>query len=107
MAIVFRGLDDRELATWTAAMIESGERPRPVVGRPPNRRQALDRRRRRQGVAHPGSARRIAAAPPCRAERPRARPHGGTLDKLESIPGWQVSLITTKACSRSYATSAR
>jgi thymidine phosphorylase len=35
MAIVFRGLDRRELETWTAAMIESGQRlDLSGVGRP-------------------------------------------------------------------------
>ena len=36
MAIYFRGLDDAELRTWTAAMVDSGERlDLSGVGRPP------------------------------------------------------------------------
>ena len=32
---------------------------------------------------------------------------GGTLDKLESIPGWRAALSQRARCSRSCATSAR
>ena len=46
MAIYFQGLDTAELRTWTAAMIDSGERlDLSGVGRP-HRGQALHRRRR-------------------------------------------------------------
>ena len=56
MAIVWRGLDPRELVTWTRAMIDSGERLR-LDGAPgTDRRQALDRRRGRQDLALPRAA---------------------------------------------------
>ncbi len=51
MAIFWRGFEPGELATWTAAMIESRRAPRPVGGDPADRRQALDRWCRRQGLA--------------------------------------------------------
>src|SRR6266516_2716538 len=60
MAICIRGLDPAELRSWTAAMIESGER--------------LDLR----------------AVP---------APTGGTLDKLESIPGWRAELTNDEMIS--------
>jgi thymidine phosphorylase len=92
MAIVFRGLDPAELRAWTAAMISSGER--------------LDL----SGVAAPtvdkhstggvGDKVSLILAPlvaSCGAAVPqlsgRGLGHtGGTLDKLESIPGWRASL---------------
>ena len=51
MAVFFRGLEPAELAALTDAMIDSGDRLR--VRRPPGPggRQALDRRRGRQGLA--------------------------------------------------------
>jgi thymidine phosphorylase len=92
MAIVFRGLDPAELRAWTAAMVSSGER--------------LDL----SGVAAPtvdkhstggvGDKVSLILAPlvaSCGAAVPqlsgRGLGHtGGTLDKLESIPGWRASL---------------
>ena len=80
MAIYFNGLTAAELRAWTGEMIASGERLDLSRLRRPDRGQALDRRRRRQGVADAGAAggelrRRRAAA--VRA-RPRAhRRHAG------------------------------
>jgi len=92
MAIYFRGLDPDELRVWTAAMIESGER--------------LDL----AGVAGPtvdkhstggvGDKISLVLAPlvaSCGAVVPqlsgRGLGHtGGTLDKLEAVPGWRAAL---------------
>jgi thymidine phosphorylase len=93
MAIVFRGLTPRELATWTAAMIASGERldlgavPRPTVDKHST-----------GGVGDKVSLILVPLVAACGASVPqlsgRGLGHtGGTLDKLEAISGWtpQVS----------------
>ena len=48
MAILLNGMNRREIARWTAAMIASGERMDFSVAVAADRRQALHRRRRRQ-----------------------------------------------------------
>ena len=53
MAILLRGMEPDELATWTKAMIESGERLDLSSIDAADGRQALDRRRGRQGVVDP------------------------------------------------------
>ena len=55
MAIVFQGMTRDELAFWTQCMIDSGERLDLSLGHQADRRQALDRRRRRQDLAGPGA----------------------------------------------------
>src|SRR3984893_9163757 len=92
MAIYFRGLDGAELRTWTAAMIASGGRLDLYrVGR-----AAEDKHRGVQA----GDKVRLILAPlvaACGAAVPqlsgRGLGHtGGTLDKLESIPGFRAGL---------------
>ncbi len=52
MAVFFRGLSERETYVLTDAMIRSGETiDLGAAARPQGRRQALDRRSRRQDVA--------------------------------------------------------
>ena len=66
-----------------------GRAARPELARTARRRQALDGRRRRQDHAR----RRAAGRRVRRAGREDVRPrleHDGTLDKLESIPGFRV-----------------
>jgi thymidine phosphorylase len=88
MAVLFRGLDDRELHTWTTAMIDSGTRmDLSGVGRPTVDKHSTG------GVGDklslplcPLVASFGAAVPQLSG---RALGHtGGTLDKMESIPGW-------------------
>jgi thymidine phosphorylase len=88
MAVLFRGLDDRELHTWTTAMIDSGIRmDLSGVGRPTVDKHSTG------GVGDklslplcPLVASFGAAVPQLSG---RALGHtGGTLDKMESIPGW-------------------
>jgi thymidine phosphorylase len=92
MAIVFRGLDERELATWTAGMIESGERlDLSSVGRPTADKHSTG------GVGDKVSLVLAPLVAACGAAVPqlsgRGLGHtGGTLDKLEAIPGWRASL---------------
>ncbi|MDE3083516.1 MAG: thymidine phosphorylase, partial [Acidobacteriota bacterium] len=92
MAIFFRGLAPDELRAWTAAMIDSGERldlsglSRPTVDKHST-----------GGVGDKISLILVPLVAACGAAVPqlsgRGLGHtGGTLDKLESIPGWRASL---------------
>jgi thymidine phosphorylase len=92
MAIFFQGLDADELSRWTHAMIASGERmsfaslTRPTVDK--------------HSTGGVGDKITLPLAPlvaACGAAVPqlsgRGLGHtGGTLDKLEAIPGWRASL---------------
>lgn len=92
MAIVFRGLDPAELATWTAAMIDSGERmDLSSVGK------ATVDKHSTGGVGDKVSLVLCPLVAACGAAVPqlsgRGLGHtGGTLDKMEAIPGWQALL---------------
>ena len=92
MAIYFRGLDRAELRTWTAAMIASGDRLDLSSRRQAHRGQALDR-----GVGDKVCLILAPLVAACGAAVPqlsgRGLGHtGGTLDKLESIPGFRSAL---------------
>ena len=92
MAIVFRGLDPAELRAWTAAMVNSGERlDLSGVSAPTVDKHSTG------GVGDKVSLILAPLVASCGAAVPqlsgRGLGHtGGTLDKLESIPGWQASL---------------
>jgi thymidine phosphorylase len=92
MAIYFRGLSDAELRAWTAAMIESGERlDLTGVGLPTVDKHSTG------GVGDKVSLILAPLVAACGAAVPqlsgRGLGHtGGTLDKLESIPGWRANL---------------
>ncbi|HEX3488753.1 MAG TPA: thymidine phosphorylase [Streptosporangiaceae bacterium] len=99
MAIFFRGLDPAELRTWTAAMIASGERldlsavPAPTVDKHST-----------GGVGDKVSLILAPLVASCGAAVPqlsgRGLGHtGGTLDKLESIPGWRARLDNAEIVS--------
>ena len=92
MAVLFRGLSRRELDCWTRAMINSGERldfsglSRPTVDKHST-----------GGVGDKITLPLVPLVAACGAAVPqlsgRGLGHtGGTLDKLESIPGWRASL---------------
>jgi thymidine phosphorylase len=93
MAIFLRGMDAAETATWTGAMIDSGERLSLAVERP-----TVDK----HSTGGVGDKITLPLAPlvaTCGAAVPqlsgRGLGHtGGTLDKLESIPGWRAALST-------------
>jgi thymidine phosphorylase len=95
MAIYFRGLTPGELRAWTDAMIGSGQRldlsavPAPTVDKHST-----------GGVGDKVSLILAPLVASCGAAVPqlsgRGLGHtGGTLDKLESIVGWQAQLTTT------------
>ena len=92
MAVYFRGLDPAELRAWTAAMAGSGERldlgavPAPTVDKHST-----------GGVGDKVSLILAPLVASCGAAVPqlsgRGLGHtGGTLDKLESVPGWRAAL---------------
>jgi thymidine phosphorylase len=96
MAVLLNGLSPRELAVWSAAMIDSGERldlsglSRPTVDKHST-----------GGVGDKVSLILAPLVAACGAAVPqlsgRGLGHtGGTLDKLESIPGWRSSLTNAQ-----------
>ena len=92
MAIFFRGMLPDELATWTRAMVDSGSRlDLTGVGRPTVDKHSTG------GVGDKVSLILVPLVAACGAAVPqlsgRGLGHtGGTLDKMEAIPGWRASL---------------
>ena len=92
MAIYFRGLDQAELRTWTAAMIASGDRlDLSAIEKPTVDKHSTG------GVGDKVSLILAPLVAACGAAVPqlsgRGLGHtGGTLDKLESIPGFRAGL---------------
>jgi thymidine phosphorylase len=92
MAILLNGMDDHEIVRWTGAMIDTGERmdfsalPRPTVDKHST-----------GGVGDKITLPLVPVVAACGAAVPqlsgRGLGHtGGTLDKMESIPGWRAAL---------------
>ena len=96
MAIFFRGLDDGELAAWADAMTRSGD----VIDLGTIARPKIDKHST-GGVGDKISLPLAPAVAACGVAVPmvsgRGLGHtGGTLDKLESIPGFRVDLPVEK-----------
>ncbi|MEO8842909.1 MAG: thymidine phosphorylase [Kofleriaceae bacterium] len=96
MAIFFKGLGDRELATWADAMTRSGD----VIDLSAIKRAKVDKHST-GGVGDKISIPLAPAVAACGVAVPmvsgRGLGHtGGTLDKLESIPGFRVDLPVDK-----------
>jgi thymidine phosphorylase len=92
MAVLLNGMDRAEIARWTAAMIASGERMDfSSLSRPTADKHSTG------GVGDKITLPLAPLVAACGAAVPqlsgRGLGHtGGTLDKLESIPGWRASL---------------
>ena len=92
MAILLNGMNPREIARWTAAMIASGERMDfSSLGRPTADKHSTG------GVGDKITLPLAPLVAACGVAVPqlsgRGLGHtGGTLDKLESIPGWRAAL---------------
>ena len=92
MAIFFNGMEPDELATWTRAMVDSGRTlDLSGVGRPTVDKHSTG------GVGDKVSLVLVPLVAACGAAVPqlsgRGLGHtGGTLDKMESIPGWSATL---------------
>ena len=100
MAIYFRGLDGEEIVALTEAMLESGR----TLQRPPSGLRRVDK----HSVGGVGDKVSIVLAPlvaACGVAVPmisgRGLGHtGGTLDKLESIPGFHTRLSLAQAAAQ-------
>ena len=92
MAILLNGMNSREISRWTNAMINSGERMNwSVLDRPTADKHSTG------GVGDKITLPLAPLVAACGGAVPqlsgRGLGHtGGTLDKLESIPGWRASL---------------
>ena len=100
MAIVWRGLSPRELSTWTAAMIASGDR----LDLSPVGRATCDKHST-GGVGDKVSLPLCPIVAACGVAVPqlsgRGLGHtGGTLDKLETIPGWSPHMTNEQFVSQ-------
>src|SRR5215217_2414600 len=100
MAILLNGMSQREIGRWTEAMIASGERMDfSTLSRPTADKHSTG------GVGDKITLPLAPLVAACGLAVPqlsgRGLGHtGGTLDKLESIPGWRASLSTAEMLSQ-------
>ena len=96
MAILLNGMNPNEISRWTQAMINSGERMNwSMLKRPTTDKHSTG------GVGDKITLPLAPVVAACGAAVPqlsgRGLGHtGGTLDKLESIPGWRANLTNTE-----------
>lgn len=97
MAIFLRGMTDPEIARWTAAMVDSGERFDFTGLRRDGRPLALVDKHSTGGVGDKITIPLVPVVMACGGAVPQAAGRGlghtgGTLDKLEAIPGFTAEL---------------
>ncbi|OBG28627.1 thymidine phosphorylase [Mycobacterium sp. 852002-51057_SCH5723018] len=97
MAIVWRGMDRGEIARWTAATVASGERLDFTGLRRGGKPLATVDKHSTGGVGDKTTLALVPVVAACGAAVPKASGRGlghtgGTLDKLESIPGFTADL---------------
>lgn len=96
MAILLNGMNEAEISNWTQAYIDSGTTMNwAALGRPTADKHSTG------GVGDKITLPLVCVAAACGLSVPqlsgRGLGHtGGTLDKLESIPGWRASLSETE-----------
>src|SRR5436305_7566573 len=94
MAILLRGMTRREIARWTAAMIASGERlDFSGLGRSTTDKHSTGGVGDKITLPLAPLVASFGVAVPQLSGRGLGHT-GGTLDKLESIPGWRADLTT-------------
>ncbi|HKN44689.1 MAG TPA: thymidine phosphorylase, partial [Propionibacteriaceae bacterium] len=94
MAVMFRGLSRRELQRWTRAMINSGERlDFSKLSRPTVDKHSTGGVGDKVSIVLAPLIASLGVAVPMMSGRGLGHT-GGTLDKLESIPGFRVELTT-------------
>ena len=100
MAILLNGMNRREISRWTNAMIDSGERMDfSSLSRPTADKHSTG------GVGDKSTLPLVPLVAACGVAVPqlsgRGLGHtGGTLDKLESIPGWRADLTNQEMLSQ-------
>ena len=96
MAIVWRSMEPEELATWTAAMIESGERlDLSAIEAPTADKHSTGGVGDKVSLVLAPLVATQGVADPMLSGRGLGHT-GGTLDKLESIPGWRADLSSNE-----------
>src|SRR5680860_499696 len=100
MAILLNGMNRREISRWTSAMIASGQRMDfSTLSRPTADKHSTG------GVGDKSTLPLVPLVAACGVAVPqlsgRGLGHtGGTLDKLESIPGWRADLTNQEMLSQ-------
>ena len=111
MAIFLRGMTGREIARWTAAMVNSGERMDFTDLRRDGKPLALVDKHSTGGVGDKITIPLVPVVMACGGAVPQAAGRGlghtgGTLDKLEAIPGSPPRSRKTRSANN-FASSAR